>query len=102
MVQVSSPEILAELVPTEEPDLFDTLDVGQLKPIMAKMSDELDDREKHIVLERFGLGPTGAAQTLRALAADLGISKERVRQLQIKAISKLQDIAGVTAQAQAS
>ncbi|MFK7818866.1 MAG: sigma-70 family RNA polymerase sigma factor [Planctomycetaceae bacterium] len=102
LVQVSSPEILAELIPTEEPDAFDTLDVGQLKPIMAKMADQLDDREKHIVLERFGLGPTGAAQTLRALAADLGISKERVRQLQIKAISKLQEIAGVSPQPQAS
>ena len=60
---------------------------------MQQMADQLDDREKHIVLERFGLGPTGVSQTLRALAADLGISKERVRQLQIKAISKLQDIA---------
>lgn len=93
LVQVSSPEILAELIPTEEVDDSDMIDVGQLKPIMQQMADQLDDREKHIVLERFGLGPTGVSQTLRALAADLGISKERVRQLQIKAISKLQDIA---------
>ena len=93
LVQVSSPEILAELVPTEEPDTESAVDVAQLKPIMKRMTDQLDEREQHIVLERFGLGPTGVAQTLRSLAADLGISKERVRQLQIKALDKLQDIA---------
>lgn len=93
LVQVSSPEILAELIPTEVPDIDDAIDVAQLKPIMKRMTDQLDEREQHIVLERFGLGPTGVAQTLRSLAADLGISKERVRQLQIKAIDKLQEIA---------
>ena len=84
---------MAELVPTDEPMEDDTLDVAQLTPIMQRMAGELDEREQHIVLERFGLGPTGVAQTLRSLAADLGISKERVRQLQMKGIAKLQDIA---------
>ncbi len=93
LIQVSSPEILAELVPTDEPAEDDTLDIAQLTPIMQLMAGELDEREQHIVLERFGLGPTGVAQTLRSLAADLGISKERVRQLQMKGIAKLQDIA---------
>ena len=93
LIQVSSPEILAELVPTDEPLEDDTLDIAQLTPIMQRMAGELDEREQHIVLERFGLGPTGVAQTLRSLAADLGISKERVRQLQIKGIAKLQEIA---------
>lgn len=95
LVQVSSPEILAELVPTAEPEIESDLDVAQLKPIMRKMATELDEREQHIILERYGLGPTGVAQTLRALAADLGISKERVRQLQIKALDKLQELANV-------
>lgn len=97
LVQVSSPEILAELVPAMEPEVDSDLDVAQLKPIMRQMATELDEREQHIILERYGLGPTGVAQTLRALAADLGISKERVRQLQIKALDKLQDLAGASA-----
>ena len=60
---------------------------------MLQAKDVLDDREYQIVGHRFGIGglnPDG--QTLREIAADLGISKERVRQLQIKALDKLREL----------
>ncbi|MFO1001140.1 MAG: sigma factor-like helix-turn-helix DNA-binding protein [Planctomycetaceae bacterium] len=60
---------------------------------MLQAKDVLDDREYQIVGHRFrigGLNPDG--QTLREIAADLGISKERVRQLQMKALEKLRDL----------
>lgn len=93
LVQLSPPELLAELVPVAEPEEDPLVDVAELTPIMRELTSQLDEREQHIVLERFGLGPTGVAQTLRSLAADLGISKERVRQVQLKALGKLQEIA---------
>jgi RNA polymerase sigma factor (sigma-70 family) len=53
----------------------------------------LDEREHQILLYRFGLaGKDKAGRTLREIAADLGISKERVRQLQMKALEKLRSL----------
>ena len=60
--------------------------------IMRKGKRHLDDREQVILSSRFGL--TGEApQTLRQIAQGLGISKERVRQLQLRALDKLRDAA---------
>jgi RNA polymerase primary sigma factor len=64
-----------------------------VRDLMLQARDVLDDREYQIVGHRFGIGglnPDG--QTLREIAADLGISKERVRQLQMKALEKLREL----------
>jgi DNA-directed RNA polymerase sigma subunit (sigma70/sigma32) len=49
--------------------------------------DELDERECLIVRARFGLD--GPEQTLRELAGGLGVSAERVRQIEHVALDKL-------------
>ncbi len=57
------------------------------------MLERLDERERRIITSRFGLG--GAAeQTLEQLGRELGITKERVRQLESRGVDKLRKIAG--------
>jgi RNA polymerase primary sigma factor len=57
------------------------------------MLDRLDDRERLIITSRFGLG--GAAErTLEQLGKELGITKERVRQIESRGVDKLRRIAG--------
>ena len=53
--------------------------------------DKLQEREKMVLRLRFGLGDEGP-MTLEAIGKRLGITRERVRQIQNKAIQKLQQL----------
>lgn len=66
---------------------------AQLRRRLAEMLDDLDRREKLIIRSRFALGSHRQVRTLQALADRLGISKERVRQLEKRAMEKLQAMA---------
>jgi RNA polymerase sigma factor (sigma-70 family) len=56
-----------------------------LKEVMAR---HLSAQEREIIAKRFGLGGT-AIQTLEQIGEQMGVSRERVRQMQMKAIGKL-------------
>jgi RNA polymerase primary sigma factor len=65
---------------------------GQLQAIQAldQLIDlVLDDRERAILIARYGLGRDGDSMTLRDIGTKLELSKERIRQLQVRAIEKL-------------
>ncbi len=54
---------------------------------------ELSDREKQILASRYGLGWNDSPQTLRQIGADMDVTKERVRQIEIRALAKLRKVA---------
>lgn len=64
-----------------------------LSHAMAELLGNLDPRERLIVSQRFAIGRQSPPRTLQSLADELKVSKERVRQLEQRALSKLQGLA---------
>ena len=66
---------------------------AQLREMLDKMLSCLDRRERFIVRHRYGMGRSQKAVTFQSMANKLGISKERVRQLETRAVGKLRTMA---------
>jgi len=66
----------------------------ELRSRLTIMLGDLDRREKFIIRARFSLGSHRKVHTLQSLADRLGVSKERVRQLERRAMDKLRAMAG--------
>lgn len=58
--------------------------------LQRAMRNVLSGREVQVVERRFGLG-TWDVTTLEEIAADFGLSRERIRQIQTKALKKLRE-----------
>ncbi len=61
--------------------------------MLDQLLETLDERERVIISARFGLETSGKKETFTALGKQLGVSKERIRQLAERALKKLQDAA---------
>ena len=65
----------------------------RLRSLLGRFLKNLDDRERMIVRARYALGNNRKIQTFQSIADKLGVSKERVRQLEQRAVGKLQKMA---------
>lgn len=65
-----------------------------IRAVAYDMLDALDRRERFIIRSRYALGAHRKPRTFQYLADKLGISKERARQLEGRAVGKLQAMAG--------
>jgi len=73
----------------EEP--FDSVFQVNLQDILNRSMEELSARERKIIILRFGL-KGNSPLTLEEIGKILGITRERVRQIQNKAIARMRDI----------
>lgn len=64
----------------------------ELKQSIKEMLEQLTPQEKRIIIMRFGLG-SSEPKTLREIGEMLGISRERVRQLETRAKKKMREYA---------
>jgi DNA-directed RNA polymerase sigma subunit (sigma70/sigma32) len=80
---------LAQMLPDDRLlPIPESIPVGDLPKALAEVMADLPGREQGILRRRFGLGGI-EPQTLGEIASDLGITAERVRQLQNAAIERM-------------
>jgi RNA polymerase sigma factor (sigma-70 family) len=65
----------------------------QMRDSIARILEKLDERERSIIVSRFGLDEAGEPHTLEEVGNELGVTKERVRQLEVRAMDKLRQFA---------
>lgn len=83
-------EALENLIPSEECLEDQAVDHGTQEKLIKLINTQLTEREKTILYKRNGL-LDGKIYTLNAIGQEFGITRERVRQLEAKAIKKLCD-----------
>jgi len=66
--------------------------IAMLKELFAKFLGELEPREQQIVVARYGFDGQ-PPRTFRELGVSMGVCKERIRQIQTRAIDKLREMA---------
>jgi len=60
---------------------------------IGKILERLDEREQKIIVSRFGLDYALEPLTLKEVGAEMGVTKERVRQIEARALAKLRQAA---------
>jgi RNA polymerase sigma factor (sigma-70 family) len=67
-------------------------DREHVRNAIASGMSELDEREREIIASHFGLGRSGAPLTLEQLGKRFGVTKERVRQIEQRALARLREV----------
>jgi RNA polymerase sigma factor (sigma-70 family) len=91
-IRRKSPQLAEWAEPETNPEVDgeETIRRLMLREIMQTNSANLDERQREILLERFGYSnPEGESRTLKQVANKFGVSRERIRQLEKKALKKL-------------
>jgi RNA polymerase primary sigma factor len=76
------------LVDKSHPSPLDSAILRDLRITIDQVLSTLSDKEANIIRKRFGLGEDGP-QTLEEVGVEFEVTRERIRQIEVKAIRKL-------------
>jgi RNA polymerase primary sigma factor len=79
---------LGDLLPSEGPAPEDVVHISLREEALRRALEELPERERTVVAMRYGLS-SGEPTPLREIGRQLGITPERVRQIESKALGRL-------------
>jgi RNA polymerase primary sigma factor len=80
---------LAELLPGEDMPIEEEVHVSLLEEALHRALRELTDRERQVLSLRYGLDGDAEPLSLEEIGRRLGITRERVRQIESKALARL-------------
>jgi len=69
---------------TSKPELM-----AGFRKLLNRVLRRLTEREREVVIARFGLRSNGSRATLEEIGSSFDLSKERIRQIEAKALQKL-------------
>ncbi|MCH8252949.1 MAG: sigma-70 family RNA polymerase sigma factor, partial [Planctomycetes bacterium] len=81
-------EVLSD-VPDKASGGVPASDKKRVREIIAEGMSELSEREREIVTDRFGLSGSGNTMTLEQLGQRFGVTRERIRQIERRALKRL-------------
>lgn len=73
---------------SDQPSLYDTVSKEFLRDYLNEVLTTLSEREKKVLIMRFGLDD-GKSKTLEDVGKEFNVTRERIRQIEAKAIRKL-------------
>ncbi|MCX6816604.1 MAG: RNA polymerase sigma factor RpoD [Candidatus Beckwithbacteria bacterium] len=81
---------LGDFIPDEtQPSPYDATSIKMLKENVDEVLMSLSDREAKVLKMRFGLDDSKRSMTLEEVGREFGVTRERIRQIEAKALRKL-------------
>lgn len=82
---------LSDLIVSDKNDPFKSVQKKDINKCIDSWLGVLTKKQRDVILRRFGLGGYNSA-TLEQIGSEVGVTRERVRQIQIEALSKLRNV----------
>jgi RNA polymerase primary sigma factor len=80
---------LGDIIASEEHDFDEEIHVGLTEETLRRAVDLLPEREQHVLRLRYGLNGDAEPKSLDEIGRRLGITRERVRQIEAQALQRL-------------